>query len=430
MELDAKNRDAAIGAAARAAVTGVALTLRASSSAGDGAELTDDQRAALLAAAVARQQVSLDVELLAFEQIAGERNRNFVRFRDGAMLALGRSGRGTPFLRDHEQQDVRARGGTVLDSSTTKVAEGHYQLLQRVRLTEPSAVERALRGLMSSVSIGWSATGPVLCSACGTPVLERCWHWPGDNVKLDGGDTLVAIEWVFTAAELVETSEVSVPAVPAAGVQGIKAALAAQGFGIRAATTAHDQRQTPREDDDMDKIKLALIGLLGLAATASDDEVTSAVSKLQRERDTLAASNAELSKAQAKLAAEAEAARIAIAAAETEEFLAEAVKAGKCAPGSKLEGHLRDFFAVDQAGARELVSGLPRITPVGEKPQRAAAGDRTPATAPALSGAGERIAAHSQHASLDGVRRTLAAMGKTPAEADRIIASQLAPKEA
>lgn len=416
--LDAKSRDAAIGAAARAAVSGVALTLRAAS---DGAELTQEQRTALLAAAVAREAVSLDVDLLAFEQVAGQRNRNCVRFRDGAMPALGRSGRGTPFLRDHEQGDVRARGGTVQDSSTTKVGEGHYQLLQRVRLTEPSAVERALRGLMSSVSIGWHPTGPVLCSACGTPVLERCWHWPGDAVKLDGGETQVAIEWVFTAAELVETSEVSVPAVPTAGVQGIKAALAAQGFGVRAASTAPGETH-------MDKIKLALIGLLGLAATASDDEAIDAVGKLKRERDAFSASNLELGRLQAKSAAEAEAARAAIAAAEVEEFIASAMKDGKCSPGSKLEGHLRDFFAVDAPGARALAAELPRVTPVGAPPQR---GSGTPSATPApvLSGAASRIAALSQHASIDGVRRAMAALGKPPAEADRIIASQLAPKE-
>ena len=423
--LDAKVRGEALTAAARG--LGELVQLRASAA---GVELTDDARAELLAKAVAREAVKVVGEFLAFEQAPGKPNRKFVRFRDGALAAIGRTGRGKPFLRDHDQWDVRARGGTILESDTVKVGDGHYEIRQTIEITEPEAVERALRGLMSSVSIGWVPTGPVLCSACGTEVLRGgCYHWPGDKLKLEGGTEVVRIEWIYTAAELVETSEVSVPAVPGAALERIKASLAADDNGDRAAGAALERPQPPQENR-MKDIKLALIGLLGLAATASDDEVTSAVSKLQRERDTLAASNAELSKAQAKLAAEAEAARIAIAAAETEEFLAEAVKAGKCAPGSKLEGHLRDFFAVDQAGARELVSGLPRITPVGEKPQRAAAGDRTPATAPALSGAGERIAAHSQHASLDGVRRTLAAMGKTPAEADRIIASQLAPKEA
>ena len=40
----------------------------------------------------------LEVDLLAYEQLPGKQNRNGVRFRDGAMTALGRSGTRTPYL--------------------------------------------------------------------------------------------------------------------------------------------------------------------------------------------------------------------------------------------------------------------------------------------------------------------------------------------
>ena len=70
-----------------------------------------------------------------------------MRFRDGAMGAIGRSGRGVPFLRDHDQYSVLARGGTIVASETTKVADGHYQLRQRATLlaTFAALAARAMR---------------------------------------------------------------------------------------------------------------------------------------------------------------------------------------------------------------------------------------------------------------------------------------------
>jgi hypothetical protein len=181
----------------------------------------------LLAKAVARERVELDLVVHAYEQTPGQPNRNGVRFRDGMMRALGRSGRGNPFLRDHQQRDVTARGGTILESDTVPLEGGGYAIKQLVRLTDPSAVERALRGNMSAVSIGWNPTGDVVCSHCGTPVLEDCWHWPLDVLETEQGT--VTIEWVFTEAELLETSEVSIGGVPNAHVEDIRAALSISG---------------------------------------------------------------------------------------------------------------------------------------------------------------------------------------------------------
>jgi hypothetical protein len=73
------------------------LTLRA-----NGAAVTPATRDELLAKVRAGEHVELELEVHAFEQSAGERNRKNVRFRDGAMQALGRSGVGKPVLRDHE----------------------------------------------------------------------------------------------------------------------------------------------------------------------------------------------------------------------------------------------------------------------------------------------------------------------------------------
>ena len=85
---------------------------------------------------------------------------------------------------------------------------------------------------------------------------------------------------------------------------------------------------------------------------------------------------------------------------------------------------LEHVAAVDDVEARVLEREL--LAAAGPVVDLEAAGCQLAA----LSGAADRIAAHSPHASIDGVRSTLAAMGKSPAEVDRIIASQLAPKEA
>ena len=406
-------------AAASRATFGEVLALRAG-----GVELSKDGRAELLAKAVAREHVELELTLLAYEQKTGEANRNFVRFRDGAMLSLGRTGKGKPFLRDHRQWDVTARGGTILESKTVKLEDGHYRVEQTVRLTDPDAVQRALRGLMGSVSIGWSATGPVECSACGKPVLSRsgCWHWPGDEIKLDGGQRTVTVEWVYTSAELVETSEVSVPGVPSAGIEGVRAALSA-------ALNHGHRSEALQENDDMDKLKLALGAILGLAATAGDDEVIEAVKGNRAKLDAVEAQNAELRKLQAKHAAEAEVIKAQLAAAEVDEFIATGVKDHKVLRGSPAETSLRAYFAVDKEGAKTLLATMPAL-PIGEELQSSKASvPASGAAASKLAGAAERIKQHNPQASLDGVTKVLASMGLAKADQDRVIVNQLAPKE-
>lgn len=255
----------------RADAFAVPCTLRAA----DGGEITDELRDALLAKCAAGEYVEVTMDVLAYEQKAGKTNRNFVRFRDGALLSLGASGRGTPYLRDHRQGDSLARGGTVVASKGVKLDEGSYEIRQSIKVTAPWAVELALRGLMSGVSIGWNPTGPVTCSACGTEVYTKCYHWPGDKVREvvdEAGNKrfvrdragAVTVEWVFNSAELIETSSVPVPAVADAGVERVRAALTlacpgdAEGDGLRhdppeeqpepEASSAHELTAEPAEE--------------------------------------------------------------------------------------------------------------------------------------------------------------------------------------
>ncbi len=361
--LEPSQRDRAMREVIYAAVvtdrddTPVVIEMRAGGTAIAGA--TRDE---LLAKAVAREYVELEIDLVAYEQVAGERNRKGFRIRDGAMTALGRSGKGTPFLRDHNWDDVAARGGVVLKSETRKTGEGAYQIVQTVRLTAPEAVERALRGLMSSISMGAIPTGPVMCSACDAPIFTACWHCPFDVVAGADGESDHVVEWIYMSAELVESSEVSVPAVPRARIESVRAAL------LASATTFAAPGGQPHQGVTVNLIaKLAPI--LMLAATAGEHEVLAAVEaqklELETKRTELAIADKENAELTAKVAVfEAEASKRA-----EDDFVASALKSGRIAMGDV--DVWRDLFQANATRAKER--GAKRApgqsTPVGQPRQ-------------------------------------------------------------
>ena len=290
-----ENLDLLLADACRASIAvSPQLTLRAG-----GAVITPAMRDELLAKVRAGEYVEIELDVHAYDQKAGERNRKNVRHRDGSMMALGRSGAGKPVLRDHEQDNSLAVAGKVIESKTVKVGEGEYAIEQTWRLTAPWAVELALRDLLSTVSIGWTATGPVLCSACDVPVFTQCYHCPGDRLSEKVGDDgvkrlvrdragVTVVEWIYTSAELVETSLAPVPAVPSARIEGIRAAL-----------SAHDGGSSPPgEPHDMNP---KLFALLGLAATAGESEVLSAVESLVADRAELKIATKDLAAANKEL---------------------------------------------------------------------------------------------------------------------------------
>lgn len=329
------------------------VTLKA---AGGGA-LTDEMRDEMLARCAAGQYVELELECMAYEQKPGEQNRNFVRFRDGAMLALGRSGVGRPFLRDHEQGDALARGGTILESQATKRGEGDYAIRQRVKLTAPWAVELALRGLLDTLSIGWNATGDVACSVCSSN-FYRCSHALGQRYAMktfdDGSSRPVAdangpmvCERVYSSAELVETSAVSVPAVPSAQIDAIRAALSA----------------SPQEKEI--NMNPQILALLGLASTAGDTDITKAVESVIAAKKIVEGQRDELATQLAAVSAKLAGYETVLAQKVEDEFVAEAVRSGKLIPGSAFEQSLRNYHGKDAEGAKALVASSPRVTPIG-----------------------------------------------------------------
>jgi hypothetical protein len=293
----------AVPTVARAMTSSAPLVLRSG-----GAAVTPELRDQLLAKCATGEYVELDVDLLAYEQQAGVANRNFVRFRDGAMLALGRSGIGKPFLRDHAQGNSLARAGTIIESNGTKRGEGDYAINMTARLTAPWAVDMALRNLLSGVSIGWAPTGSVECSIHGSPVMTKCGCWPGDRMSelVDGAGnkkytrdrsgSLVA-EWIYTSADLVECSVCNVPAVPSAGIDGVRASLSAAGFDVDAidkSTRPNDLPEpvlTPEKPAMADTTKIVILteAQSALHAKLSADEQTAFLAKSSAERDALVA---------------------------------------------------------------------------------------------------------------------------------------------
>jgi hypothetical protein len=371
MKLSPEVRRDAIAAASCAAITGEEWTLRD----GHGRALTGGNLDDLLDRAVRRERVEIEIDILAYEQGAvgkdGKplRNRSSVRFRDKILTKLGRSGTGTPFLRDHRQGDSSARGGTVIASETTKLDDGRYQIRQTVRLTEPTAVERALRGLMSAVSIGWRPTGPVHCTLCKAEVLTECLHLPGDHDEESDSH----VEWEFQDAELIETSEVPVPGVQTAGIESIRAALSAATF----------RGSSPQESPDMSKL-VGVATLLGLAATAGEDEITSAVTVLRTERDALSAQLAAEQKRALEISAQLAHHEAQLARQAEDVWIADGIKAGKIMKGAH-ENALRAYFQSNPDGARAMLVAAPVITPVGQGSQlQPMAGAVTEATQTAL----------------------------------------------
>lgn len=224
----------------------------------------DEKRLELLAAVRAGTPVELEIDLLAFLQQDGISNRNFTRFKRGILGKLARSFRGVPLLRDHDRDSLDARAGTVTESKAVKT-DGATGFHMTARVTAAWAVEALLSQRLDRFSIGWDFPGfdTILCSACNVPILSDCYHLPGD--KLESGDR---VEFVFTEAEGVEVSAVSVPAVQGTGLEQVRSAL-----------SAAISRPLTREINAEENMK-GIATALGLNPEANEQTIVAAVGAL------------------------------------------------------------------------------------------------------------------------------------------------------
>lgn len=345
---------------------------------------TGAERAKLLALAKAGQIDRLVVNATTFIQRPKASNRNYVRVKPGAMQALASSFVGLPMLKDHNT-DLDARGGTILESKLERAetADGtEYRIKMRIELVKGWAILAALDGTLDRWSISFGrADGDVLCSIHETPVFSKCYCWRGETVEINGEKRKV--EFLYTKADGREVSGVSVPAVVGTGIDTIdalRAELSAEGVDL-GSLVGPAWASPPSRRNAMNDLAM-LAAILGLAATASLEEVSGSINKLKtdaaaaqdardvalEERDTarasLAAIETELGELKAKDTAE-----------KVEASIAALKAAGKIAPGGKAEKALRNTaardFALFEAQAAEMLEAGAAVTPAGGKRQAA-----------------------------------------------------------
>lgn len=277
-----------------------------------GVALSADERNALLARVRAGEPVELTFTARTFVQTDAP-NRNYLRIKPSALNKLGRSFKGAPFLRDHDQRRLDSRGGTVIEARVERDAvTGAVSFVQAIQLSKSWAVEGVLDGTIDRFSIGFIPTGPVLCSVHKTPAFKECSCWPGDRVSKDSD---ARVEFVFTEAEGVEVSAVNVPAVTGTGVEDIRAALS---------VACASSRERPMMN--------RLLARLALAESAGEEQVLAEVDRLMADRDRFRLES-ETHRERARLAegraAEYEAAQARLMAAQFEADIEGLYRSGK-----------------------------------------------------------------------------------------------------
>jgi hypothetical protein len=225
----------------------------------------------VLASLADGEAVELEIDVEAFFQEDGVSNRNFLRFKKSILNKLGKSFAGMPFIRDHEQNDVRARGGTILQSKAIKEASGKTTFVMTLSVSAAWAVEGILNGTIDRFSIGWihPSLESVLCSECKTPVFSDCFHLPGDTCE--GGSR---VEFIFTEAVGIELSAVSVPAVIGTGITEIRSVLANTFSDFYAQSSQRPTRQQER------KIMISKLAAMLSLDTEDESAVTNKVKEL------------------------------------------------------------------------------------------------------------------------------------------------------
>lgn len=308
--------------------------------------------------------VELEVDIRAFQQQDGVANRNFTRFKKSILRKLAKSFKGVPLLRDHDSGSLEARAGTVMSSSAEPI-EGGLAFDMTARITAPWAVEAVLAGNLDRFSIGWDFPGldTLQCSACKCPALTGdCFHFPGDRLE-DGGRA----EFIFTEAEGVEVSAVSVPAVKGTGLDQVRSALSK----VAALRVTHNRDESAEEN--MENIAKTL----GLKSDADESTIIagvgalkaraeSAEAALQAEREEAAEVTSKLAKAEARIeelsAADKERAVDALVSEYANRFPVERGEDGKKIT-SKLETEVRKLAASDVDAARAMLSAMPELRP-------------------------------------------------------------------
>lgn len=328
------------------------------------------ERAELIKASNAGEHIELEFSAITYRQLDGRPNLKFVRFSPDALSRVARSARRSPFLVDHNQYQQIARMGTVIASEAITasddptLAAGETAFRQRILAVKPRAVVSLLDGTIDRFSIGIRPKGKILCAIHRGRARMDCSCWAGQEVEVDGKRRIA--EYEFSDAELPEVSAVNSPAVGGTRIDEVRAALAAE-------IDHYNGRSSP-----IMTTMPTLAARLGLAATASEAELVTALDARARESEaTLAvatqrAANAE--QALAPLRAELATALAAAQAGTIDTALAGAYldgrllrltgEDGKQTP-DPFEASLRALGSVAPAAFATQLAALPVRAPVG-----------------------------------------------------------------
>jgi hypothetical protein len=242
----------------------------------------------------------------------GEANAKGFRVRPAALRALARSFRGKPFLSGHDWSDVRARGGTILDSRFVDLDSRFVGIEFDIEVTAEWAIEALEEGRLDRFSIGVIPEGETLCTVHGTPAFGDCYCFPGEMVAVAGGEA--EVEWEHEGGEGVELSAVNVPAVAGTGIIGDRtaelAALCGRPFtprapqgdspAARAPITMAASHATSNGAHQMDP---ELLKSLNLPPTATAADVAARVAQLNAASSQAAVLSAQLEASSRELAA-------------------------------------------------------------------------------------------------------------------------------
>ena len=327
----------------------------------------DEKRLELLAMVRAGEPVELELDIEGFSQIDGVHNANHVRFKNSILGKLGKSFARKPFLKDHSQNKLDSRAGTILKSKAEPI-EGGKRFAMSLEVTADWAVQAVLERNLDRFSIGWAHGGldTILCSNCKACFLE-CWHFPGDVLTDEDSGESHVVEFIFTVAEGIEISGVNVPAVGGTGIEEIRSALSlAAGRG----------QHTTTENQTMTKLAIALAALLGLKSDADDETIVAAVATIKTVDETLSGSLEITQKEKSALSAEvvnlkAEVGKLEqkLSAGEIDDlvhthanrFPVTRDDAGKLCT-SPLEQSIRELASKDMDAARGILASMPAAT--------------------------------------------------------------------
>lgn len=344
------------------AAAGRVCALRATSS--GGSELAQAQREELLQKLHAGERLpSLTFDAVTFIQTP-KPNRNYSRLSPAALQKLARTMVGKPFLRDHGQDELAARGGTIVSTTLEKVDETTYELHQQVEAVKPWAQEGLLDGTISMFSIGWSRNIPTdpVCTVCNNSIFSfECMHFPGDEVELNSGRKIIC-ELLYTDVDGVEVSAVNSPAVRGTGIEQIRLALSEHRAGT------HERKSA------MLTVLTALVPILG--CKEDETSVIEAVRALKAKHDAAVAAHVEATTELAAAHKRLETLETEGRAKELEQLIESAYQEGKFLPardaaGARVQSELEKAFRAMAAGsfdgARAWLKMLPAVGPQGRK---------------------------------------------------------------